>query len=471
MEIKKISENIWEIPMEGKMLVPGRVFASEKLMEYIKKDKTLEQVKNVAHLKGIINYSLAMCDAHQGYGACVGGVAAFDLNKGIISPGAIGYDINCGVRVLQSNIKINDFLKKRTDILNTLYKNIPSGVGGKAKIRLDKNILKDVCENGVDWCIKNGYATKEDKERTEEYGHIKDADFKEVSDRAIQRGMPQLGSLGAGNHFIEIQKVDEIFDEKIAQIFGVNKDNVLIMIHCGSRGFGHQIASDYIKTMEEEIGFEDLPDRELMCAPFKSELGQKYYKAMCCAINYAFCNRQMITHWIRETFKEFFPDSELKLIYDVAHNSCKIEEHIVDGKKETIGVMRKGATRAFGPGRKDLPKYYQETGQPILIPGSMGTASYILVGTKKAEEISFASTCHGAGRIMSRHAALKLFKGEQIKKELNEINIEVKAGSWKGLAEEGPGVYKDIDEVIEVSHQLGIGNKVVRVVPLGVIKG
>ena len=471
VKVKKVSENIWEIPREDGMLVPGRIFASDKLMKYIEKDKTLEQVKNVAHLKGILKYSLAMPDAHQGYGACVGGVAAFDLDKGIISPGAIGYDINCGVRVLQSNIKVDDFLKKRTDILNALYKNIPSGVGGKAKIKLNREILKEVCETGVDWCIKNNYATKEDRERTEEYGSMKGADFKEVTERAIIRGMPQLGSLGAGNHFLEVQKVDEIFDEKIAKVFGIKKDDVLIMVHCGSRGFGHQIASDYIKIMEEKIGFEDLPDRELICAPFKSELGQKYYKAMCCAINYAFCNRQMITYWIRETFREFFPDSELKLIYDVAHNACKIEEHIIDGKKEKVGVMRKGATRAFGPGRKDLPEIYQETGQPILIPGSMGTASYILVGTKKAEEISFATTAHGSGRVMSRHAALRQFRGEQIKKELSEKNIEVKAGSWKGLAEEGPGVYKDIDEVIEVSHNLGIGNKVARVIPLGVIKG
>jgi tRNA-splicing ligase RtcB len=428
-------------------------FKEKKLKEYEMYGCIFDKVESIMDLnREETVYDFNMKDNHN-----------FIANNIIVS--------NCGIRILQSNIKIDDFLKKRKELLDVLYKNIPSGVGGKAKIRIDKEMLKSVCEEGVDWCIKNGYATKEDKERTEEYGHIKDADFNEVSDRAIKRGMPQLGSLGAGNHFIEIQKVDRIFDENTAKIFGVDKDNILIMVHCGSRGFGHQIASDYIKIMEEKIGFKDLPDRELINAPFNSELGQKYYKAMCCAINYAFCNRQMITHWIRETFKEFFPDSELKLIYDVAHNSCKIEEHIVDGKKEKIGVMRKGATRAFGPGRKDLPKYYQETGQPIIIPGSMGTASYILVGTKKAEEISFATTAHGAGRVMSRHAALNQFRGEQIKKELNEKDIEVKSGSLKGLAEEGPKVYKDIDEVIEVSHQLGIGNKVVRVVPLAVMKG
>lgn len=304
-------------------------------------------------------------------------------------------------------------------------------------------------------------------ERTEEYGHMKDADFKELSDRAIKRGMPQLGSLGAGNHFLEVQKIDNIYDENISKIFGIDKDNITIMIHCGSRGLGHQVASDYIKLMEEKIGFKDLPDRELINAPFKSELGQKYYKAMCCAVNYAFANRQMIMHWVRETFKQFFPDSELKLIYDVAHNIAKVEEH--DGEK--VIIHRKGATRSFGPGRKELPKVYQKTGQPVLIPGSMGTYSYLLVGTKEAEEISFGSTAHGAGRLMSRHSALKQFRGEAIKKELEDKDIEVKAGNWKSIAEEAPGVYKDVNEVVKVSHELGLGNLVVRLKPLMVLKG
>tara|TARA_Y100000034_G_C6900395_1_gene416249 strand:- start:462 stop:1865 length:1404 start_codon:yes stop_codon:yes gene_type:complete len=467
MKLKKVSENVWEIPKEDKMLVPGRIFASDKLMKSIEKDKTLEQVKNVSHLKGIKNYSLAMPDAHQGYGFSIGGVAAFDLKEGIISPGGVGYDINCGVRVLSTNIKIKDFLKKRKEILEALYKEIPSGVGKKAKIRIDQEMLKDVCENGVSWCIKNGYATKEDQERTEENGQMKDADFKEVTDRAIKRGMPQLGSLGAGNHFLEVQKVDEIYDDKIAKVLGIEKDNVVVMIHCGSRGFGHQIASDYIKLMEEKLGFKDLPDRELINAPFKSELGQKYYKAMCCAVNYAFCNRQMITHWTRETFKQFFPDSELKLIYDVAHNIAKIEEH--NGEK--LCIHRKGATRSFGPGRKEIPKVYRKYGQPVLIPGSMGTYSYILIGTEKAEQVSFGSTAHGAGRLMSRHGALKQFRGEAVKKELESKDIEIKAGNWKSIAEEAPGVYKDVNEVVRVSHELGIGNLVVRVKPLCVMKG
>jgi tRNA-splicing ligase RtcB len=465
--IKKIKENVWEISKDDGMNVPARVYASDKLMNNIKNDKTIEQVKNVAFLSGIQKYSIAMPDAHQGYGFPIGGVAAFDLDKGIISPGGVGYDINCGVRVLTTNIKINDFMKKRTEILEKLYNNIPSGVGKGAKIKIDKKELKEVCEKGVDWCIEKGYSTPEDKERTEEYGRMEDADFNFVSDRAIKRGMPQLGSLGAGNHFLEVQKVDEIFDEKTAKVFGVNKDNVLVMIHCGSRGFGHQIASDYIKLMEEKYGFENLPDRELICAPFKSELGQQYYKAMCCAVNYAFCNRQMIMHWTRETFREFFPKSELKLIYDVAHNIAKVEEH--GGKK--LCVHRKGATRSFGPGRKEIPEIYRKTGQPVLIPGSMGTFSYILVGTNKAEEVSFGSTAHGAGRVMSRHGALNKFKGEDVKKELEAQNIELKAGGWKSIAEEAPGVYKDVNEVVRVSHELGIGNLVVKLKPLAVMKG
>jgi len=469
-KLKKIHENIYELPKQDRMNVPARIFISEAMLDKIE-DNAVEQLYNVACLKGIKKWALSMPDTHSGYGFPIGGVAAFDLEEGIISPGGVGYDINCGVRVLSSNIKVDDFLKKRTDILNALYKNIPSGVGGKAKIRLDKKILKEVCETGVDWCIKNNYATKEEKNRTEENGCMKDADFSEVTERAIERGMPQLGSLGSGNHFLEIQKVDEIFDEKISKIFGIDKNNVLIMVHCGSRGFGHQIASDYIKMMEEKFGFEDLPDRELICAPFNSELGQKYYKAMCCAVNYAFANRQMITYWIKETLKQFFPNAELNLIYDVAHNIAKVEEHIIDGKKEKVIIHRKGSTRSFGPGRKEIPEVYRKYGQPVIIPGSMGTYSYILIGTEKAENISFASTAHGAGRVMSRHSALKEFRGEQIKKELNDNNIEVKAGSWKGLAEEAPGVYKDINEVVRVSHELGIGNLVVKLKPLAVMKG
>ena len=471
MKLKKISENIYEIPKSGKMLVPGRIFASEKLINHIKKERTLEQIQNVAGLPGIKKYSMAMPDAHQGYGFSIGGVAAFDLEKGIISPGGVGYDINCGVRVLSTNITLKEFLKKRTEILEALYGTIPSGLGKGTKRKIDKKTLKEVCEKGVNWCVKNKYATKEDQKRTEENGFMKEADFKEVSEQAIKRGLSQIGTLGAGNHFLEIQKVDEIYDEKLAKLFGIKKDNILVMIHCGSRGFGHQIASDYIKLMKDKKTLKDLPDGNLIGAPFKSKLGQKYYKAMGCAVNYAFVNRQMITHKVRKIFKQFFKNAKLKLIYDVAHNIAKVEEHVIGGKKEKVCVHRKGATRSFGPGRKEIPLVYRKYGQPVLIPGSMGTSSYILIGTKNAEEISFGSTAHGAGRAMSITSALKKFKGEQVKKDLKKENIEIKAGGLKSIAGEAPLAYKDVNEVVKVSHELGIGNLVARVKPLAVMKG
>ncbi len=352
-----------------------------------------------------------------------------------------------------------------------MYKNVPSGLGSKGKIKVTKDVLMEVLKNGTKWAVKEGYGVKEDIDKTEEYGCMPKADPSTISDTALRRGIPQLGSLGSGNHFLEIQKVDSIFEESTAKKFGINKENVTIMVHCGSRGLGHQVASDYIKLMEDKFGFKDLADRELINAPINSDLGQKYYSAMSAATNFAFANRQLIMHWVRESFENIYGKVKINLVYDVAHNVAKFEKHKIDGKWKELCLHRKGATRSFGPGREELPEVYQNTGQPVIIPGSMGTSSYILVGTKKAEEISFGSTAHGAGRVMSRHAALKQFRGEQIKKELSEKNIEVKSGSFKGLAEEGPGVYKDIDEVIETSHQVGIGNKVIKVVPLCVIKG
>jgi len=471
-KLRKIEKNIYEIPKSGKMLVPGRIFASEKLMESISQDKTLEQVKNVAMLSGIQKYSLAMPDAHQGYGFSIGGVAAFDLKEGIISPGGVGYDINCGVNMLVTNLPIEKFLKKRTQLLEEIYKNVPSGVGSKGKIRVTKDILMEVLSKGSKWAVSQGYGIKTDIEKTEENGCMPKADPHLVSERALQRGMPQLGSLGAGNHFIEVQKIDQIFDEDITKKFSLDKNHVTIMIHTGSRGLGHQVASDYIKEMENKYGFKDLPDRELINAPIQSDLGQKYYAAMSAATNYAFTNRQLIMHWVRESFNKIFDDVKLDLVYSLCHNVAKFEKHKINNKVKEVCVHRKGATRAFGPEREELPKIYQKTGQPILLPGSMGTASYVLVGTKKAEEISFSSTAHGAGRVMSRHAALKQFRGEKVKNQLKkEKDIEIKAGSWKSLAEEAPLTYKNIHNVVEVSHELGIGNKVVRVVPLACIKG
>ncbi len=469
-EVKKISEVEWEIPKTGQMNVPGKIFASEKLMENIKQDKTLEQVKNVAMLPGIINASFAMPDAHQGYGFPIGGVAAFPVDKGIVSPGGVGFDINCGVRLLATNIKVSDFMKKRRQVLHDFKRTIPSGVGRGRKEKLSFEELNQVLEKGVEWAVENRFGKKEDLERCEENGKMK-GNPADVSDRAKQRGLSQLGTLGAGNHFLEIQKVEEIYDEKIAKQFGLNKENITIMIHCGSRGLGHQVASDYIRAMEDKYGIVGLPDRELINAPIKSELGKKYMSAMNCAVNFAFCNRQMIMHDIRGILKRYFPKNKNHLVYDVCHNIAKIEEHLVDNKKIKLCVHRKGATRSFGPGRKEIPEVYRKIGQPVIIPGSMGTASYVLVGTKKAEEVSFGSTAHGAGRVMSRHEALRQFRGEKIKQELAEKDIEIEAGGWKSIAEEAPGVYKDIDEVVRVSHKAGIGNLVVRVKPLAVMKG
>jgi len=473
MELKKINNFEWEIPKTGGMRVPGKVFASEKLLQLIKKDKTLQQVANVAHLKGIIKHSIACPDAHQGYGFSIGGVAAFDIEKGIVSPGGVGYDINCGVRLLRTDFTEKDIMDKRQEILDGLFEEVPAGVGKGGKTRLDRDTLSEVIVNGAEWAYKNNYGTKEDLQRTEEYGKMPSGDPNAVSDRAMKRGMPQIGTLGAGNHFLEIQKVDRIFDEEVAKKFGVTEiGQINVMIHCGSRGFGHQIASDYIRSMENKYGFKGLPDRELVNAPIQSELGQDYMKAMAGAINFAFVNRQMIAHWTRNVFRRVMGTSDgMDQVYDVCHNLAKIEEHTVDGEKKKICVHRKGATRSFGPGREEVPDIYKKVGQPVLIPGSMGTSSYVLVGTKKAEDISFGSTAHGAGRVMSRHEAIKTFRGEQVKSDLASKGILIKGASWKGIAEETYQAYKDVDEVVKVSHELGIGNLVYRVVPIAVMKG
>ncbi|MBM3247661.1 RtcB family protein [Candidatus Pacearchaeota archaeon] len=470
IELKKISENELEIPEQGKMNVPGRIFASPKLIDDIKKDKAIEQVKNVACLPGIIGASLAMPDCHQGYGFPIGGVAAFDMDKGIISPGGVGYDINCGVRLLATNISIKDFMKKRKEILHAIFRTIPSGVGVGGK-RYTKPELLEVLEKGAEWAVEKGMGVKEDLEHCEENGKISPAKPSDVSQRAIARGLPQLGTLGAGNHFLEFQKVEEIFDEKIAKAFGIDKDSIMIMVHCGSRGLGHQVASDYIKLMEQEYGFDKLEDRELVNAPINSLLGKKYLSAMNCAVNFALCNRQMIMHYIREQLKYYFPNSKIKLVYDVCHNIAKIEEHVVKGKKQKLCVHRKGATRAFGEGHKDIPEDYRKFGQPVLIPGSMGTSSYVLVGTKKAEEISFASAAHGAGRIESRTQARHDINAESVKKQLKDKDIILEAGSSKGIVEEAPEVYKNIDEVVQVTHKLGIAKLVAKLKPLAVMKG
>jgi len=471
MELKKINEFTWQIDKQDSMKVPAIIFASEKLLEKIKQDKTLEQAKNVACLKGIQKASYAMPDAHQGYGFSIGGVAAFDMDEGIISPGGVGYDINCGVRLLRTDLKADDALSKRKQFLDEIHKEVPAGVGKGGITKVTKDVLMEVLSKGAKWAVEQGYGTADDLQKTEEYGNMK-ADTNAVSERALQRGIPQLGTLGAGNHFLEMQKVDQIFDKEIAKSFGIDEaGQIMVMIHCGSRGLGHQVASDYIKKMEDKYGTQGLPDRELINAPISSELGQKYYNAMCAAVNFAFVNRQMITHWTRDVFKKVFGSSEgMNQVYDVCHNLAKFEKHEIDGQKKEVCVHRKGATRSFGPGRVEVPEVYRNIGQPVIIPGSMGTASYLMVGTKKAEEISFGSTAHGAGRVGSRAQALRTLRGERVARDLANKGIEVK-GPWKGLAEEAPQMYKDIDEVVNVSHKLGIGNLVARLVPLAVMKG
>jgi len=470
-QLKKTGKYEFELPKTGEMLVPGKIFASEELMKHIEED-AIKQVANVACLPGIYKYSLAMPDLHTGYGFGIGGVAAIDYENGGISPGGIGYDINCGVRLLKTNLKKDEIYPKIKLLLDSLFKHTPAGLGG-SNIRVSKEQVDEILKKGAKWAVENKYGTKEDLEFCEENGAMKEADASAVSQQAKNRGFKQVATLGSGNHFLEVQYVEEIYDTEAAKVFGLEKDQVVLMIHCGSRGLGHQVCSDYLREMEHTFPeiISKLPDHELIYAPSSHPLCKKYFSAMVAAANFAWCNRHVIGHQSRIAFSEIFPNTKLETIYDVAHNICKIEEHYIDGKKTKVYMHRKGATRAFGPGSPDIPPKYREVGQPIIIPGSMGTASYLLVGTKKAEEISFASTAHGAGREMSRHEALRRYTGEGIKKDLESKKIFIKSASWDGIAEEAPGAYKNIDEVVNVSHEVGIGIKVARLRPIGVIKG
>ena len=473
MDLKKINDYTWEIPKTGDMKVPTIIYASSKLLESVKRDRTLQQAKNVACLHGIQRTAYVMPDAHQGYGFPIGGVAAFDLDEGIISPGGVGYDINCGVRLLKTDYTERDIHEKRKQLLAEIFREVPAGIGKGGITRLSRNTLLEVCVKGAEWAVENGFGWRDDLKRTEENGKMKEADPSHLSARAVERGIPQLGTLGAGNHFLEIQRVTEIYDRDVSRAFGIcSEDQILVMIHCGSRGLGHQVASDYIRLMENRLGSRGLPDRELINAPVRSQLGQQYYKSMCSAVNYAFANRQMIAHWVRNVFKKVMGSSEgMDQVYDVCHNVAKIEKHTIDGKLKEVCIHRKGATRSFGPGREEIPEIYRSVGQPIIIPGSMGTASYILAGTSEAEQLSFGSTAHGAGRVMSRHEALRRFRGEKIKQDLENRGIELISTSWKGVAEEASQAYKDVDEVVKVSHKVGIGKLVAKVVPVGVMKG
>ncbi len=473
MELRKISDFVWEIPKEGEMRVPAVIYASEKLLESVRRDLTLTQARNVACLPGIQRMSCVMPDAHQGYGFPIGGVAAFDVDEGVISPGGVGYDINCGVRLLRTDFTAEDIAAKRKELLAEIFQEVPAGVGKGGITKLSRGVLLEILKRGAEWAVENGYGAKEDLMMTEEYGRMKDADPAHVSARAMERGLPQLGTLGAGNHFVEIQKVSRIFDKDKARVFGIEAEGqVTVMIHCGSRGLGHQVASDYIEIMENAYGTKGLPDRELINAPVRSALGQEYYASMCSAVNYAFANRQLIAHWVRDVFARVMGTSEgMRQVYDVCHNVAKIERHAIGGREREVCIHRKGATRSFGPGRPEIPAAFRPHGQPVLIPGSMGTASYLLVGTAAAEDLSFGSTAHGAGRVMSRHEALRRFRGEQIQDDLRKRGIELQSTNWKGVAEEAAEAYKDVDEVVRVSHEVGLGCMVARLVPVGVMKG
>jgi len=466
MKLEQTKPGIWEF-QEKDMPVPGRIFANETIINTVEQG-VIDQVKNVSKLPGIKKASMVMPDAHYGYGFPIGGVAAFDLEDGVISPGGVGYDINCGVRLLTTNLKAEEVRKKLKEVIDKLFKAVPSGVGSKGRMNVNEGELREICETGSKWAILNGYGVEEDLEHTEENGCIFGADSGKVFSRAIQRGKPQLGTLGSGNHFLEVQEVEQVFDKDVAEKFGLVPGNAAVMIHCGSRGMGYQIADDYIAVMlnaSKKYGI-DLPDRQLACAPLQSQEATDYVCAMNCGVNYAFCNRQIITHWVRETFKELFKDAELKLLYDVCHNVAKFEDH-----GERLCVHRKGATRAFPAGSEGMPKIYKKTGHPVIIPGDMGTASYVLVGTENAMEETFGSTCHGAGRVMSRKAATEKHDGMAVIKRLESRGQVVRAASPKVLAEEASEAYKDIDDVIKSVELPGISRKIVRLKPMGVAKG
>lgn len=478
--IEKVNEFEFKINVDDskKMNVPVTIYADDSLILKMSEDRTLDQAVNVSTLPGVRKHVVVLPDGHEGYGFPVGGVAATDMEEGVISPGGVGYDINCGVRLLRSNLNVNQVKPHLKDLVNELFNSIPSGVGSEGAIKLTRSELDELLIEGVDWAIEHGYGYKQDSEVCEEKGRMIGANPESVSDTARKRGAPQLGSLGSGNHFLEIQQIQEIFDENAAKVMGVEKGQITVLIHCGSRGFGHQVCSDYLRYSEKSLKKYniELIDRELACVPNNSIEGENYRKAMYCALNFAWSNRQIITHFIRKTFEKIFSSSEtgldMKLVYDVAHNIAKVERHKVDGEgMRDLVIHRKGATRAFPAGMEQVPEKYRQIGQPVFIPGSMGTASWILVGNKKSLDLSFGSTAHGAGRTMSRGAAKRSYTIEKVKAELDSKGIYIKALTKNGIVEETPLAYKDVDSVVNVSDKLGIATKVAKLVPIGVIKG
>jgi tRNA-splicing ligase RtcB len=479
--LEKVDEYTWRIPKSYKpgMRVPGIILADKKLLQKISGDRTLQQCSNVAHLPGIYKYALTLPDGHEGYGFPIGGVAATDYDEGVVSPGGVGYDINCGVRLLTTTLNEGDVKPKLTQLTETIFKNVPSGLGSRRKdFRVTVHELDRLLGEGVNWVLDQGMGRAEDAEHCEENGCMKAANPEKVSQKAKKRGLSQVGTLGSGNHFLEVQKVDEILNPEKAKAFGIRREGqVTVMIHCGSRGFGHQVCSDYLRVMERALHKYKIkvPDRELACAPGDSKEAQDYYQAMACAVNYAFSNRQAITHWVRESFektlKKRAEELELNLVYDVCHNIAKTEEHTINSKRKRVWIHRKGATRAFPPGHKEIPEDYREVGQPVFIPGSMGTNSWVLVGTPKSMEISFGSTAHGAGRTMSRSAAKRKFWGGDVKKSLEQRGMVIRSASQVILAEEADPAYKDVNRIAEVSDKIGIATRVARLAPLAVVKG
>lgn len=471
--LKRESEFEWHIPKTGKMRVPGIIYATEDLIRDMD-NKVHEQVTNVAMLPGIQKASYAMPDAHWGYGFPIGGVAAFDPDEGgVVSAGGVGFDVSCGVRTLVTGLAAEEIEAVKEGLADKLFRSIPAGVGSTGKIRLNAEEMDAMLTGGAQWAVKQGYGKQDDLERIEEHGQMKHAKPVEVSDQAKKRQRDEVGTLGSGNHYLEVQKVSEVYDTKVAAAFGLREGEGLVSIHCGSRGLGHQVGTDFLKRMviaAKGYGI-DLPDRELACAPINSDLGRSYLGAMRAAINCALANREVITHLVRQAFRDVLPKADLKLIYDVSHNTCKVEEHAINGGKKELFVHRKGATRAFGPGHPDLPETLKSIGQPVLIGGTMGTASYILVGTAIGEGRSFSSSCHGAGRRMSRHQATKQWKGRELVDYLAQQGIIIKSPSLRGVAEEAPGAYKDVSDVVSAADEAGLSKRVAKLVPIICVKG
>ena len=478
MRLERISDVVWELPVREGMRVPGRIYADDELVRALEGDQSLEQVANVAHLPGILCCSLAMPDIHFGYGFPIGGVAAFAVEDGVVSPGGVGYDINCGCRLLATDLRLSDVEGKVQALVDRLFRNVPSGVGSSGAIaKLSRKELEKLLVKGAAWAVEQGYGSSADLDHTEDRGAVSGADPTAVSERAYARGLDQVGTLGSGNHFLEVQVIDEVFDRTAAEAFGLAEGQVTVMVHCGSRGFGYQVCDDYLAVMGAASAkyHIQLPDRQLACAPVKSAEGRRYLSAMACAANYAWANRQMIMHLAEKALLHALriapKDLGLRLVYDVAHNIAKLETHDVDGRPVKACVHRKGATRAFGPGRAEVPADYREIGQPVLIPGDMGTASFVCKGSAEALAQTFGSTCHGAGRVLSRSAALKRARGRSIAEELAQQGIVVRSQGQKTLGEEMPEAYKDVERVVGVMDGAGISPKVVRLRPLGVVKG